>query len=257
MKTKKLLFVIICSGLLNIQSLFAQVTIGTDIFNRYVWRGLELGGNSPSLQPWLDLSWVSKNENHCISFGTWGAYTFSATANQETDLYLTYKFKKLFSFTLNDYFFPGLNAGAKNQYFVYSADSTGHVFEGVFSFNGTEKLPFSLLFAMNFYGNDARKINPADTTIGDIFMSKYLELSYTHSFKDFDFKAFVGMALDKPNLDLGETAFYLNEKPGIINLGIKASKKIEITEKFSLPVQLQVITNPELQKMYYLFGISL
>jgi len=110
---------------------------------------------------------------------------------------------------------------------------------------------------MNFYGNDARKINPADTTIGDIFMSKYLALGYTHSFNDFDFKAFMGLALDKPNLDLGESSFYLNEKPGIINLGIKASKNIAITDKFEIPIQFQFITNPALNKVYYLLGISL
>ena len=225
-----------------------EFSLGADIFNRYIWRGLDLGGKSPNIQPWIKLNMGS--ENHSFSLGAWGAFSTAGTANEETDLFVSYTYKSAVTLTLTDYFFPGLNSGAKDNYFEWGKDSTGHILEGTLAFNGTEKIPFTLIFAMNLYGNDARKSN------GDIFMSKYLELGYKKTIKEIDINVFVGAALDNPDVDNGETAFYLNEDPGIINLGFKLSKTIEITEKFTLPVQCSLITNPELSKIYMAFGIS-
>lgn len=229
---------------------------GADLMSRYIWRGLDVGGQGPSIQPFMEFGLSSKDENHAFFIGAWGAYTFSPTANQEVDLYLGYTFKQMLTLTFTDYFFPGLNTGAKDNYFEYAADSTGHVFEGMISFDGTDKVPFTLLFAMNIYGNDARKIND-DGTTGNIVMSKYLEVGYLHSFKLFDINPFLGLALDKPASGIGSDAFYLNDKVGVINLGLKASKDIRITENYSLPVQCSIITNPEASKVYLVFGITL
>ena len=88
-------------------------------------------------------------------------------------------------------------------------------------------------------------------------MSKYIELGYKTKIKELDFNVFVGATPDNANEDEGETAFYLNEKPGIINIGIKASKTLQITDKFSLPVQCSLISNPDLNKIYLVFGFSL
>ncbi len=229
---------------------------GADLMSRYVWRGLDLGGQGPSIQPFAEFNVASENGNHSFFIGAWGAYTFSPTANQEVDLYLGYTFKEMLTLTFTDYFFPGLNTGEKDDYFVYSADSTGHVFEGMISFDGTDKVPFTLLFAMNFYGNDARKMND-DGTVGNIVMSKYLEVGYTHSFKHFDINPFVGFALDKADTGFAPVGYYLNEKAGLINVGFKASKDIKITENYSLPVQCSLVANPEANKLYFVFGISL
>jgi len=234
----------------------ASLSFGADLMSRYIWRGLDLGGASPSIQPSLAFNYTSPNGVHSLSVGAWGAYTFSATANEEIDLFITYTLYDMVSLTVTDYFFPGLNTGEKDKYFIYSPDSTGHVFEGMVSFNGTKKIPVTLLFAMNFYGNDSRKMEN-DSVEGNIVMSKYLELGFIHSFKLFDFKAFVGAALDKPDTRYAPVGFYLNDKAGIINVGIKASKEIRITDHYSLPVQCQLITNPMLQKVYLVFGITL
>lgn len=244
---KKLLLAVMLISFVGI--LQAQkVTFGTDIFNRYIWRGLDLGGKSPSIQPYASVKFGS--EKHALTLGTWSAFSTSATSNEEIDLYLTYTYNDCLNLTLTDYFFPGLNSGVKEKYFEWGADSTGHVLEGTFNFSGTEKIPFTFLFAMNFYGNDSRKIN------GDLFMSKYVELGYKKSFKDFDFNPFIGAALDSPDTDAGETAYYLNKKAGIVNVGLKCSKSIAITDKFSLPVQCSLTTNPDMQKIYFAFGIS-
>lgn len=250
-----LLTLAVTSGFSRIQAQ-STVSFGADLMTRYIWRGVDVGGQSPSIQPSLAYNFTSKNGVHSLSVGAWGAYTFSATACDEIDLFISYTMFDMVSLTVTDYFFPGLNTGEKDNYFVYSPDSTGHVFEGMISFNGTKKIPVTLLLAMNFYGNDARKMKN-DSVQGNIVMSKYLELGFIHSFNFFDFKAFIGAALDKPDTRFSPEGYYFNKKAGIINIGIKASKEIPITEKYSLPVQCQIITNPMLQKIYLVFGITI
>ena len=247
MKKIYLLFVISISFFLSVSA--QNFTAGADIFNLYLWRGLELGGGQASIQPWAKYSFG--NENHSFAAGAWGAYAIGGDVNQEFDLSLAYTYKSFLTITLNDYFFPGLNTGSREKYFEYGSDSTGHVFEGMIQYNGSEKIPFTLLFAMNFYGNDARK------TDGSLFLSKYIEAGYKKNIGGIDFNAFAGLSLDNANEDKGETSYYLNNKPGLINLGIKLSKSIEITDKFALPLQCSVITNPDLNRIYLVCGISL
>ncbi|MEZ4909027.1 MAG: hypothetical protein R2771_15620 [Saprospiraceae bacterium] len=164
---------------------------------------------------------------------------------------ISYTYDDLITLTLTDYFFPGLNTGDKDKYFEYGSDETGHVFEGIIQYNGTEKIPVSLLFAMNIYGNDARKSD------GSLFYSKYLELGYTKTISDSEINPFLGLSLDNPDETKGESSYYLNEKPGIINLGMALSKSVKITESFALPLHFSIITNPDLNKVYLVGGFSL
>jgi len=234
----------------------SPVQFGADVMSRYIWRGVNLGGSSPSLQPWVKYNMKSKDSDHALSLGAWGAYTFSQTSNQEVDLYLTYTYKNAISLTITDYFFPGYySSDNRNNFFNYDKDSTCHVFEGLISFNGTEKIPFTFLFAMNFYGNDARKVN-SDGSTGKIFMTKYVELGYKKNIKGVDFNPFIGAALDKPNKDKGELGYFGNKTSGVVNLGLKVSKSIQISDKYALPVQASIITNPEAENIFMVFGIS-
>ncbi|OFX62034.1 MAG: hypothetical protein A2046_00945 [Bacteroidetes bacterium GWA2_30_7] len=229
--------------------------IKSDFMSRYIWRGSNLGGESPSIQPTLSINF--SDSTHAVSIGTWAAYNYNTTS-QEVDLFLSYTFKDAIFLCFYDYYFPGNSfyTPAHHKYFNYDSETTGHVFEGTVCFLGTEKIPFSLLFAMNLYGYDSRKINE-DGSSGDIFMSKYLELGYNKTFKNIDFSAFVGAALDDPDEDKGETGYYYNEKIGVINIGVKASKSVKITDKFELPIQTSLIANPQTESIFVVFGFSL
>lgn len=229
-------------------------SLGVDITNRYVWRGLNLGGNAPSIQPSLAFSFG--NEKHALSIGTWGAYSMGGTQMfQEADLFLTYSYSEIVSVTLTDYFFPD-DMGTSPKYFDYGKNTTGHLYEATLGLNGPERFPISLVFAMNFFGADARKIND-DGSAGDIFMSKYIELGYAHSVKGVDVNYFIGAALDNPDEDRGEIGFYGNQSMGLINLGVSASKSIEVTEKFSIPISTSLIFNPDSERIFLVLGISL
>ncbi len=99
-------------------------------------------------------------------------------------------------------------------------------------------------------GQDARKAN------GDIFYSSYLELSYPFKCKGLDFNVFAGGTPNKADTKKDESGFYGND-PGIVNLGFTVSKDLPITEKFSLPLSASLITNPQAQNIFLVFGISL
>ena len=235
--------------------------IGADIMSRYVWRGTQFGGSSPSIQPFTSLSIGN------LEVGAWGAYsTGGINPYQEFDFYATYNFAdEMFSATITDYFFPDDTSDYK--YFKYGKDNTGHIFEGTLSFNGTKKIPVSLFIATNFYGCDAKKINddvnsPDFNKEDGIQYSTYFELGYSTSIKEVDFDAFLGFTPNSPKKAdvasgyIGENGFYGNS-PGIVNLGFTATKEIKITDKYSLPISTSIITNPQAEKVYFVFGISL
>ena len=236
----------------------ADFQAGADFMSRYIWRGLDLGGAGPSIQPTLKLN--VGNSDHLFSIGGWGAYTFSATANQEADLFASYTFKGIVTVMVTDYFFPDLNTGKRNDYFCYTKDSTGHVFEGAIIFNGTAKIPFTLMVATNFYGNDVRRmkrVNDSTFMEDGIQFSTYIELGFKKQIKKFDFNAFVGGTINSPDTDLNETGYYGNTKAGFTNVGIKVTRGIPVTDKYSIPIQVAMIANPLQSKFYIVFGFSL
>lgn len=246
--TTKFLVGIILSALLLPGIASAQTTTslntGVDLMSRYIWRGMNLGGSSPSIQPSLEFSAGN------FTIGTWGAFNMSdAFSLQETDLYLSYTIREMFSLTLTDYFFPDEMLD-KNNYFEFNKDSTGHLLEGTLAFNGTEKIPFTLIAAVNFWGADAKKAD------GKNQFSTYIELGYNGKCKDVNYNLFLGLTPTSPDKDAGETGFYGSEA-GIINLGIKAEKEIPITDKFSLPLSTSFIVNPQTQNVFLVVGISL
>ena len=234
----------------------SSVSFGADLMSRYIWRGLDLGGKSPALQPGIKYAYTTENQKHAISLAGWGSYSLAGTANDELDLTLGYTWNKMVGVMVTDYFFPGLNAGDKDKYFIYGADSTGHVIEACVMFTGNNKIPVTAMFAMNVYGNDARKMEN-DSTVGGIAMSKYLEVGFVYSFKQFDLNAWIGAVLDKPDTGYGPTGYYANDKAGIINVGVKAGRSFKLNDHLNLPVQTQFIFNPMLQKAYLVFGLGL
>lgn len=220
----------------------SQIKVTTSFMSRYVWRGLQLGGAYPSIQPTLELN---KGK---FAIGIWGAFSTNGLQSQEVDIYASFTFaKKMFTFTLTDYFFP--SDTASYNYFVYDKNATSHLFETSLKFNGTDKIPFTLLLAANVYGADTKKLNGENT------ISTYVELGYSTKINDVAINAFIGSALNAPGDNL--TGFYGNTKTGIINIGVTALRDIKITDKFSLPITSSFIVNPYAKKVFFVFGFTL
>jgi hypothetical protein len=199
----------------------SPISISADIMSRYVWRGTDYGG-SPSIQP--SIEFVTGG----FTLGFWGAYTTNLPGVQELDLYASYTFSDMVTIGFTDYFFPDEIFGY--DYFETRRDSSGHVLEGFASFNGLENLPLTFLVGYNFYN--------------DSFNSIYFEVGYGFSI----FDVFLGM---------GNGIYTTDINFNVVNIGVTASKTIQLTEKFGLPISTSFILNPEAKAVHLVFGITL
>ncbi len=199
----------------------SPISIGVDLMSRYVWRGTDYG-SSPSIQPSMELGLGG------FALGLWGAYTTNLPGVQELDLYATYTISDVVTIGITDYFFPDEIFGY--DYYEFRGDSSAHILEGMASFNGLKNFPLTFMVGYNF-AYDSQN-------------STYFELGYSFSILDI----FLGAG----------NGFYTTDgKFNIVNLGISVSKDIKITEKFSLPISASFITNPQAEKVHFVFGISL
>lgn len=221
--------------------------IGTDIVSRYVWRGINLGGASPHIQPYIEYS----PGNTGLVAGAWGSYgTGAGSGVTEADLFISYSPVESFTVTITDYFFPSDQPFLRDKYFNYIKGETGHTIEGMAGFNGTESFPVSVLFAMNLYGDDGTDEN------GDSYFAKYLEIGYSASLGSLDIETFAGMALDNPKTDLGAQGWY-GDSGGLINLGVNFSGSIRLSEAVSVPAFSSLIFNPEAGNIFMVAGLSI
>lgn len=223
----------------------SNLTIGADVVSRYIWRGLNLGGSSPHVQPFIEYEFGESG----LAVGAWGSYSLGlGLAGTEADLYVSYTPVDWLNLTISDYFFPADVPFERNDYFNYKKDETGHTFEAMVTLGGTESLPFYGTFAMNIYGADG--VNEK----GENYNAKYIELGYNTGFGLYDMSAFVGLAPDNPKTDQGGEGWY-GESSGIINLGLTVSTTRKLAD-LSLPVFSSIIFNPEAGNFYLVLGLS-
>jgi hypothetical protein len=219
--------------------------LGCDIVSSYIWRGSAvysaLGDQnvlSPSFQPGFSLNFKG------FELGTWGSVDFTGTY-KELDYYLGYTYKG-FTATLTDYYWA--SDWIADNYFDYRKDSTSHYVEASLSYKG-EKIPFSILVATMFYGADKKFEDPSKNNY-----STYIEAGYTFSVEKYKLDLFLGVT---PMDGLYGDGYGGKDGFAVVNAGISGSRVIEITEKFSLPVKASVIANPQAEKLFLVFVITL
>ncbi len=212
-------------------SMNAQFSVATDLVSNYVWRGVQQDltntKGTPNIQPTISYT-IGQ-----FTIGTWGSYGILGSV-KEVDLYASYAISDLFSVTVTDY-----NWNFSQSYFAYGK-GTDHVFEGTLNYAGVEAFPLSVSLNTMFYGADKK-------SDGSQAYSTYIELGYPISDNT---KLFLGGSL-------GESGNYGTTGLGLTNIGLKTSKSIEITDKFSLPVYGILGVNPTAKDAFLVFGITL
>jgi hypothetical protein len=233
MEKKIIVILFLCFSVLSYESsLLAQsdslpaisTSANVDFFSRYIWRGQEYG-HAPSIQPGLSATWEE------FTLGGWGAYKFTGTGTQETDFYLS-KTLSHFTFSIWDYW--SFSDTSSMDFFNYNHKTTAHILETMVMISGGENLPFNLLGSYFFYGADTSR-------------SIYLELQYLYSSGLTDLQVFAGF---QPK------GTYYGSAVGFVNLGCTIIKKIEVTGKWSLPLSLSLIINPNCKTAYIVAGIT-
>lgn len=204
----------------------SSVDAGCDLASRYIWRGTDYG-HSPGIQPWLSASYK------IFTLGAWGSYTVNDSRIQETDFYLDIAAGDLFTLSVWDYFSP-CDTVYNNKYFEYSRNKTGHTFESILQFNGTEKFPLRILAGYNFFGADP------DNSI-------YCELGYSTTYHNVDLDFFAGFS--------PKTGIYGDEF-SVCNVGLTCTKTVPVSAKFTLPLYMSLITNLETENIFLVAGCS-
>ena len=101
-----------------------------------------------------------------------------------------------------------------------------------------------------FYGADKGKDSTGVYGLGtNNNYSTYFEISYPFIVKGIGVKPFVG------GIPFG-SAWY-GPFGGVVNAGFTVSKSVRISKEYELPVFASVITNPQAQSVFLVFGISL
>jgi hypothetical protein len=227
---KKIKVLAICAiAVLSVTSAKAQFATGADIVSSYIWRGVpqEATKGTPNIQPYVSFTTGG------LTVGSWASSSLLGNV-KEVDLYATYAFSSALALTVTDY-----NWGFTKSYFDYSK-KTDHIYEATLAYTGSEKFPISASINTMFAG--------ADTTgTGKNSFSTYIELGYQISPT---VKVFAGGVL-------GASSSYATTAAGITNVGIKVSKSIVITDKFSLPVYGILGANPYSGGAFFVAGVTL
>jgi len=208
-------------------------SLGADFMSRYVWRGYDFG-ESLSVQPALTFSTGG------LEIGSWASYSISAdgAGANEHDLWLGYTVETptsgSFSIGLTDYHFPSPDGLG---FFDGDGDGDGaHWIEPYVSYTGPDALPITLYGAVIVH-------NDPDNSF-------YLQAAYPLTVGDVALGLTAGAVA-------GESAFYGTSGFAVVNLGLSASREIKMTDSFSLPISVSYIMNPDTERTFLVFGISL
>jgi hypothetical protein len=206
-----------------------ETTIKADFVNQYIWRALDMG--SVAVQPTLGVGYKG------LSLTAWGSYGITNKDDvKEFDLTLAYTNGK-FNVGIIDYW----NDENGNRYFNYKKGETWHTFEGFVCYDFG---PVSASWQTFFAGNDYQEDD------GKRAYSSYFELSAPFRLATCDWDATVGLIPWK-------SYYYETSGFSLTNLSLRATKDIQITNSFSLPLFGQLIANPASQHFYFVFGFTL
>jgi hypothetical protein len=236
LKMKKLIFtlsVLVWAFGVKAQDSGPSFSVGGDLVSSYVWRGAS--GAGASIQPNAGLS-IGR-----FSLSAWGSTDIASAGYKEVDFTASYSIAGI-SLSITDYWWMG---EGNFKYFNHDSETTDHLFEFTVGYTlPVEKFPLSLSWNTMFAGFDVKKGENEDKRA----YSTYIEAKYPFAVKDIDLEASLALTPGK--------SIYA-EKASVVSVGLKAGKKIKITDSFSLPVFGQIITNPRSEDIFFVFGISL
>lgn len=212
---------------------------GVDFPSRYLWRGLDLG-DAQSVQPYLSLAYGG------LEIGAWAAYPVSNDENSydEVDLWLAYTlaFNSGVSLTalVTDFYYPSTESPLFNYDNYNNENGPGaHTIELGFGVSGPEAFPLSLFGYVNAYNDEGH--------------NAYFELGYSAQASDVALDFFLGTAAGSKD----NPAWYGTDDLEMINLGLKLSREIAVTNTFSLPISITYAINPEAELSYLVFSAGL
>ena len=286
MKYKLLFFLLLCSVSMFSQEKEAKpdsinvkkekkLELNLDIVSRYIWRGQSWGGNYIAVQPTIEYAVTPK-----LKLGFWATTNFkddyfypdgvtSGKGYQEINFYATYQLNDFLQFQVWDYYWPSVSKveGVDNSFFNYGKDGVKTV-DAILHFDFSEgyKYPFNITISTFVAGNDYRYDSNGENAKQNF--TSYLEFGYTFTlFEKSTIKALNGIELDPVisavlNNKAGYYSYADYDEVSFINMGIKATKEIDLGKGITMPLSLNYIHNgakhntETFGKNYLVAGIS-
>ena len=200
------------------------VDVGADMVSSYIWRGAYQAG--ASIQPEVSLSAFG------ITLGAWGSIDFLASY-KEIDIYLSYEIGG-FRASIADYWW----SGEGESYFKHARGA--HHLDASLGFTFPEKFPLSLEVSTMLHGDDDKDDE------GRRYYSTYISASYPFTVGKIDCETGIGIAPHK--------GMY-SDKFDIASISAKASKKLQLSADYSLPVFAEMVFSPTQDNVFVVFGI--
>jgi hypothetical protein len=215
----------------------------------YVWRGVPAQsvykGKTlylPNLQPTLSANWGN------FETGIWTSVDCIGSLF-EFDLFASYTHRGLTA-TLTDYYTKIRDT--ENPYFNWKQNSTGHILEGMLTFE-PEKIPIEITVASMLYGAD-KMYQEDESDLAKNNYSTYIELKYLIEYEDFNFELFAGYS---PNDGYYGDGYGSRYSSGLVNTGISTTKTIALKKMHELYVKASFFYNPQLKNTYIVFAIGI
>lgn len=210
-----------------------EARVGADVVSNYIWRGQDLG--AAAVQPSMKISYKGLNLD---AWGSCGIVNRDDT--KELDLTLAYSIGG-FTIGVTDYFCVAGEENCPTRYFLYDAHETAHVFEVNVGYD-FDVLSFN--WYTNFAGDDGV------TRSGKRAYSSYFELGVPFKLGGLDWNFTAGAVPFVSDFYADANGF------AVTNMALSASKEINITPTFSVPLFGTISANPSTQNIYFTAGVT-
>ena len=212
-----------------------KLAAAVDFVSRYIWRGADCG-EAAAFQPLASVGYKR------VEFGSWGSFALSSVDGNspfsEIDLYVKYNVPipiGTITFAVTDCHFPGPGV----RYFNFDGHNGGaHTIELSGNFVGSEELPLSLFTAVNVHNDTSHAF--------------YVELGYLVPIREERITFFVGATT-------GASTWYAvsNHKFSVLNAGFTVARSLKVSDTYAMPLSASFIINPNQEKSYLVFKITL
>ncbi|MCI3937911.1 hypothetical protein MQX03_11920 [Chryseobacterium aahli] len=224
----------------------SRLDFTANVQNNHLWRGLIIT-DKPVVMGNVSYA-LDKDKNWKV--GIWGASSMTddkdGTHYKEINYYVQYSNGRLYIGLWDLFNSRNINtAVASDDIFNYSNRKTAHIIDLRTNYTFGPAFPLNIEADIMLYGgaNAGEVVLEYDGTYKKNKYSTYVQVSYpVIKDKKVNLDAFVGagFALNDKNFLYGNGTNSFD----IVNVGVKATKSLKITEHYTLPVSMMAMWNP-------------
>jgi len=219
------------------------LSVNAELVSTYVWRGSYIAGTS--IQPSMDWNVGS------FTAGAWGSVDIAGFGYKEVDLFVSYSYKN-FTLGIFDIWVAGERA---YNYFDFSK-TTVHVFDAWLTYS-FKRIPLNISWYTAIAGDETyTKHYTKNGKLKKAFPT-YIEATHFFQIKDINLEATIAVSPWNSSVlynrydDGGRTNGF-----AVVNMSLKLSKELKMTDTYALPVFGQLIYNPAKEDSFFVFGIK-